>query len=417
MQDTSKMSGQELLDYRIRLIRDAQAWKKPDRMPINANMFNWMFLDAGYTVNEAYRDYAKIDDALVKFVTKYKVDQVNQLHTGFRNCFQLCDALGGSAMYTSESDNMNAKTEDTIRADEYDLITQDFERAMWTKALPRLFPKVKEMSLEEFAKASKSLLDFNNARAYTEGKLRSEYGIICDAVPVCSPGVEGLFSFFRGIKGLSVDMRRNKEKLDAYCEVMDAAAADGCIEGMASHHRETMAAFAGKKLRTQDTSAEDLHEGQDMTQPYDCCLVMLSHTIFNRKQFEKYLAPAFKKVLDFCENNNRQSFVYAEGSWEAFGDFFNDYSKGVCNIMTEQDDPFENRKKYPNVGIYGGLDVGLMGQAGKSEECVAMAKRAIDELGAEGGLVLMPNKMVSYAYDMNSENLKEVCDFVSTYEF
>lgn len=50
MQDMNKMSPAEKLEYRLSIVRDAQAWKKPDKMPINGNMFNWMFLDAGYSV-------------------------------------------------------------------------------------------------------------------------------------------------------------------------------------------------------------------------------------------------------------------------------------------------------------------------------------------------------------------------------
>ena len=149
MQDTSKMTPKELMNYRIQLVRDAQAFQKPDRIAINANMFNWMFLDAGYTVAKAYRDYKAIDDSLVKFVEKYKVDAINQLHTGFRNIFQLCDALGGSTVYSSEEDvNMNAVSENVITPDEYDDLIHDYRKTLWTKALPRLFPKVKDMTLK-----------------------------------------------------------------------------------------------------------------------------------------------------------------------------------------------------------------------------------------------------------------------------
>lgn len=49
------------------------------------------------------------------------------------------------------------------------------------------------------------------------------------------------------------------------------------------------------------------------------------------------------------------------------------------------------------------------------ETCVNYARRVIDDLGTDGGLVLMPNKMVSYPYDMNSDNLKAVAEFVSEY--
>ena len=394
MQDTSKMTPKELMNYRIQLVRDAQAFQKPDRIAINANMFNWMFLDAGYTVAKAYRDYKAIDDSLVKFVEKYKVDSINQLHTGFRNIFQLCDALGGSTVYSSEEDvNMNAISEDVIHADEYEELTNDFTKTMWTKALPRLFPKVKEMTPKEFAEASRSLQDYLDARNYSETKLQEKYGIIVDAVPCLSPGFESLFNFFRGIKCLSLDLRRHKDQVAEYCRVRDELLVGSTLQAL-----------------------KEKGDGWDMSQPYDVCLVMLGNSIVNRKQFDQYYAAPFEKVLDYCAEHNKQAFIYAEGSWERFGDFFNKYPKGVCNMMVEQDDPYVLREKFPNLCLYGGLDVNLMGKEGAQDECVAMAKKAIDELGRDGGLILMPNKMVSYPFDMNSDNLKAVCDFVTTYE-
>lgn len=394
MQDTSKMTPDELRNYRIQLFRDAQNFRKPDRMPINANMFNWMFFDAGYSANKAYRDYNLIDDALVKFVTKYKVDAINQLHTGFRNIFQICDSLGGSTVYTSEEDtNMNAVSEELFKAEEYDEIIEDLQKATWTKAIPRLYPKVKEMSLQEFAEASKSLKAYLDARAYSEGKLMHEYGIVVDGVKSCSSGPDKLFNFWRGIKGFSMDLRRHKDKIQAFADKYDPAVTEAAIANMAA---------AG--------------EGPDMTKPYDVVLVLLSNAVMNRKQFDQYHVPMFTKVLDYCRDHGKHAFVYAEGSWERFGDFFNSYPRGTLSIMVEQDDPYVLREKYPNIALYGGLDVSLMGREGAKEECIAMAKRAIDELGRDGGLVLMPNKMVSYPYDMNGENLKAVCDFIQEYE-
>lgn len=83
-------------------------------------------------------------------------------------------------------------------------------------------------------------------------------------------------------------------------------------------------------------------------------------------------------------------------------------------MMVESDDPYEIRKKYPNIAIYGGLDVNILGK-GTKQECIDMAKRAIDELGCDGGLILAPNKMMAFPNDCNPENLKAVCEFVQEY--
>lgn len=38
-----------------------------------------------------------------------------------------------------------------------------------------------------------------------------------------------------------------------------------------------------------------------------------------------------------------------------------------------------------------------------------MCKKVIDEVGADGGLILAPNKMLSYPNDCKSENLEAIC--------
>lgn len=393
MQNMQNMTAAEKLQYRLSIVRDAQAWKKPDKMPINGNMFNWMFLDAGYSVNEAYRDYEKIDDALVKFVTNYGVDHINQLHTGFRNCFQLCDALGGSTVYTSTSDNMNAVPIHPFEDSDYDELIHNTNHALWKTALPKLFPRVNDMTPQEFAQAAKSLQDYLNARNYSETKLKEQYGIIVDAIPFIWPGTEPLFNNYRGIRGFSMDMRRHKDKIKEWCAQFD--------ESSWTSFKSQMDAQG---------------EGFLPDQPYDACICMLANSVINRKQFEEFYVPVFKRVLDYCQEHGKQVFFYAEGAWKQFGDFFNEYPKGVVSVMVEQDDIYELRKLFPNIALYGGLQTDTMGKTGAKDEAVAMAHRAIDELGSEGGLVLMPNKMVSYATDMNSENLKAVCDFVNSYE-
>ena len=394
MQDMSKMTPAEKLSYRLSIVRDAQAWKKPDKMPINGNMFNWMFLDAGYTVNEAYQDYQKIDDSLVKFVTKYGVDHINQLHTGFRNFFQLCDAVGGSPVYTSTSDTMNAVPVHPMDENDYDALIENQNAFFWTKGLATLYPKALDMTPEEFAKAAKSLQDYNEARAYSENKLKNEHGIIVDAVPFIWPGTEPLVNNYRGLRGFSMDMRRHKDKIKEWCE-----------------------AFFEASWASFKTAMDAQGEGFVADQPYDACICMLANSVINRKQFEEFYIPVFKKALDYCQEHGKQCFFYAEGAWAYVGEFFNEYPKGVVSVMVEQDDPYVLREKFPNIALYGGLFVDVIGKPGAVQESVDMAKRAIDELGSDGGLVLMPNKMVSYANDMNSENLKAVCDFVNSYEF
>ena len=136
--------------------------------------------------------------------------------------------------------------------------------------------------------------------------------------------------------------------------------------------------------------------------------------ILNSKQFERLYADPMEKILRAAEAKGKQVFFTSEGSIERVADFFNHFKKGTVSMIIEMDDPYEIRKKYPNICIYGGLKTEVMGR-GTPKQCVDMAKRAIDELGCEGGLVLTESKFTAFPNDMNPENLKAVAEFVLNY--
>ncbi|MBR0482313.1 MAG: hypothetical protein IJJ48_07570, partial [Firmicutes bacterium] len=74
---------------------------------------------------------------------------------------------------------------------------------------------------------------------------------------------------------------------------------------------------------------------------------------------------------------------------------------------------FEFRKELPNVAFMGGLSTVLLAES-TPEECVAEAKKLIDELGG-GGFIISENKMMSYRNDCSSENYLALCNFLKDY--
>lgn len=385
-------SAKEMLDFKVKILRDTQKWNKPQRIPFNANTFTWMFLDAGYSTAEAARDYDIIEKCVDRFVTNYKVDLIGSV--GFRNPFRLTDALGGSNAYTDKStEKLNVVDKEIFSADDYDKIKDNYHKALWEIALFNKFPAAKNFTPAQFAEASKELLFFSQARDRVSDKCRNIYGIPMPTRAL-KPGFiffEFLFNFYRGIKGMSMDIRRCPEKVKDVCMQLDETIVTPIVDNFKNDSDET-----------------------DMDNPYDIVVPLLGHILLTVKQFEQFYVPSLKRILDVCQEKNKQAYVFAEGSWMRFGEFFNDYKKGVVNMMVELDDPYEIRKKYPNICISGGLKTDIMGK-GTPHQCVEMAKHAVNELGRDGGLILMPNKMVSFAYDMRSENLKAVTDFASEY--
>ena len=207
----------------------------------------------------------------------------------------------------------------------------------------------------------------------------------------CYPGCDFLFNTIRGIRGLSLDMRKQPDKVDAAIKALNKTMFD---PGLA----QLKAAPAGPNL--------------DYCFDYD--ITLLCHTILNQKQFERFLWPDLKALLDTLAQKGKTVRLFMEGSSKRFWDYLKDYPKGIITIHPEQDDVFEIRKELPNCAIMGGMPVELLGN-GTAKECVDRAKRLCDELGKDGGFILCQDKMVSFRNDAKSENVKAVCDFVREY--
>lgn len=389
------MNTRELFEQRIRLIRDTWDHKKTERVPFMGNIQAWMLLDAGYTILEAGRDYSKCEDAGRRLLQQYNMDMVSCGGGFVRTSTQIHDALGqnGTQDFLGDGNGFNVIYEnELIHADEYDEMISDYDKTIWEKAFFRAFQNARGYSLEQWVNAAKATKENMDAKTAISLRMREEFGIADQLfVPHALMQVDNLLNYQRGLRGLSLDLRRRPDKVEELCRIRDEMTTDQCIAMMESI------------------------QGRNMNEPYDVMMSCLAHILMTRKQFEKLYLPSLQKLGNYCQTHHKQMAFNTEGDWmKRFGDFFNDFEKGVINCIVEQDDPFEVRKQLPNVGIIGGLSVEVMGK-GSVEDCLNMAKRAIDEIGRDGGLVLAPNKFVTYAHDMKRENLKAVGQFVLEY--
>lgn len=386
---------QKMLQYRIKLFRDTHAWKKPDRIPFNSNMFNWMFIDAGYTTAEASRNYELLENILDRFLGLYKIDGLNKISGMSRNPFLLHDALGGNSSWgttdSNASDVVAIFEDELIKSDEYDELIADANKVLWEKAFFRHYPKAKDFNAEQFKNALCKFKEFNDAKVKLNSKLRDVYGIPIETnIVMVGSSTNLLMNSYRGIKGFAIDMRRNFAKVKEFVDIRQSTAIKGAVERLS---------------QTQ---------GYDWNETYDVHIGYLDYTIMNTKQFEALLLPTLDAVAKACEKYDKQAWLNTEGSFERFGDYFNNYRRGVTTCSVEMDDPFVIREKYPNIGIVGGISLDVLGK-GTPQQCVDMAKKSIDELGRDGGFVLSPNKFVTYKNDMRTENLKAVGDFAEQY--
>lgn len=396
------------LEAKVKRFRDAQKWVKPDKTPLMGHLITWQFLDAGYTLDVASRDYDVKRDAMIYATTHYKYDHVNCIGGGFRNTFLLNDALceGGNTnteKITEDRDTesvhrdgddgvMTAIFEGFIKPEDFPLLKENYNKAVWEKALFRRYPAARNYTPEQFAKAASTMCDFLAAKTQLDSELRYAYGDPMEQ-NFCyySPMFEDLFNTLSGIRGTSLAMRRNKEELKDLCVTIDTER------------------FEGMK------AASSSMPSGEKTEVYDHVSGLLSATITTPRQFEEFLWPGQKLFLDYTRDQGKLAYYWSEGSVESYAEMFNDYPKGVLCLMIENDDPYEIRRKYPNICIQGGLFNSTLG-SGTVQENIDDAKRAIDDLGCDGGLVLASNKMVTYLRDLKRENLIAIGDFLETYK-
>lgn len=387
------MDMNELRLYRAKLFRDAVAWKKPDRIP-HASMFQlWQMHDAGYKLSEVMSNYELLEKVTREHQEKYNFDLL--VNNGSRNPFLVYKALGTDRyIIDDEKGSINYKDAYYCEHEELEEMAQDYWKFVWEKGMPRKHPFWgQDVELDKIQKAFDARADYFNYIFRISSVLKDEYGMPAYIAPNPFPmlSIETIFSYIRGIRGVSRDMRHEPEKLDALIKTLD----------------DMFFYPAYNALKNSDV-------GPNEETCFDMGMTLLAQNMVNAKQWEKYFWPYLKMLLDVAQEKHLTFSLFSEGKLGRFADYFADYPKGVICLMLEEDDVFEMRKRLPNVCIMGGMSNILLNN-GTKQECVDYAKRLIDELGSDGGYIMTQTKIGTFRNDGNPENVKAVCDFVREY--
>ena len=387
------MDGKQLKAQRVKLFRDAANFKKTDRVPHFANVVTWKVFDAGHTLDEAMTNFDLMEKCVLHFLDKYPVDSI--LDVGIRNQFNVTEAFGEGSYYYYDKEVVGIHDHAHCTVETLQEYMDDPTRYAWEVILPKKYGEAWENKTTEVWKKT-----FSEYLKYTKfvlhmAKVMDRYGLpgLSPNNPMKGavvPAVETLMSDLLGIQQLSIAMRRNGDLLDAFIERWE---------------KERMEPIYAKIRKAK---------GPDDVHCFDSSILMLAHTVMNKKQFERFYWPYLKKLLDVYAEKKMNVRIFTEGSILRFAEYFADYPKGLLTFHLEQDDPFEFRKALPNVAIMGGMTTDLLSN-GTPEECVAYAKRLCDELGRDGGFIFSENKMLSYRNDAKPENMLAVCNFVNEY--
>ncbi|MFY9273325.1 MAG: uroporphyrinogen decarboxylase family protein [Thermacetogeniaceae bacterium] len=384
------MKNTELLfKKRVKLFKDATKFNKPERVPILGNIWSYKVCDVGYKLSEALFNWDIYEVVMRKFHEKYNFDVYAD--TGFRNPLAITRALGNTSYIINDENNSINLPDDfcVMSLDDYDLLIENPEKYFWTVYMPKKYPGLNKSRMVEGMKEFMKYLQYLQKIGAI---MKNEYGVPGHAETVTNLPFDHLLNGLRGIKDLSLDLRRYPDKvkdaldsLRRYFDLYDPALSPEREEG----------------------SSEDFC--------FDFFVPMIAHPILNPKQFEKFYWPYIKEIIDYAVAKNKTVFLWALGENSRLYDMFSEIPKGYCAIYLEQDDLFEAKKKIGNnMALVGGFPTTLLSQ-GTKQECIDYAKKLIDELNTDGGYIFGADKMITFRRDCNPENLKAINEFVLNY--
>lgn len=389
------MDTQALLKERIDLVHQAIKMDSvPKRIINKGNVFGWMNAFDEEPINTVLRDFDLLERDLRNFCETYQFDLIDSV--GFRNIPSVLDLMGNSIYSFNDEDRSVYTVEfDFMKDDEYPLIKEDLFKYIWEKLMPRKFEVLNddEKGMRALYDACIELSKIFEKKEEWIKMIREDYGIECAYAPeIPAPilGFDMLFFMFRGIKPISIDLRRRPKELIEACQVID------------------------ELLNEPILNDPNIVDGSDENLLYDYNLAMMSQTILSRKQFDQIYGPILTKLFKHIVDHKKTVRFFVEGSFGRFLDYLQDIPKGHLAVEFENDNIFELRKQLPNACVIGGMPTLMLGN-GTEQECVDYAKKLCDELGTNGGYIMSQDKMMQYRNDAKPENLKAVSDFVREY--
>lgn len=376
----------ETLQDKIKLFENACNFVQSDRIPTYSNYWTYIILDAGYTLKDGIYNTANTADAVFRFHEKYGFDCYG--YFGARNPWNVTEPFDGNHYIVNEAaETINIKDKILMEPEEYDELISDVWKFVWEKAIPRKCPgTLAEDAWDRYKVSLQAQKDYGAFLDGVVGKLLGEYQVPLVAGAWGLIPFEMLFNYFRGIKGVSIDLRRRYDK------VVEASKACEDIAEMPAMYAQ-------------------LEGEQPPIFAHHGAFCLLAHTVVSEKQFNELFWPYIKKAVDICVEKGKRLFLFTEGSIGRF-DCFQDIPRGAAVLQPEQDDVFELRKKFPQLAINGGMSSALLGN-GTVDECLDYAKKLVEELGP--GFVMGQDKMMSFRNDAKPENILAVQQFCKEY--
>jgi hypothetical protein len=407
---------EELYQERTKRIQDAIELKQPDRVPFAPYATFFPAVYAGITFEEAMHDYDKLAAAIKKFMVDFQPDVLSDtfLLLAWAPTLEILDYK--QLVWPGHGGKPNATYQfvdkEYMKADEYDEFLSDPSDFLLRRFIPRAWGLMQPLSrlrhlsrawytmsaiyvsafgnpevieaLEGLVKAGKEVRQMMSKAFEFIGEMEA-MGFPRQFVTTSYAPFDYIGDFFRGTRGILMDIYQNPEKL------LEA------IEKITPYMIEQ--ATAVRKTDGVNRVFMPLHKGIDI--------------FMSQEQFKKFYWPSLRKVIMACIDAGLTPCPLWEGDCTSRLEIIGDIPRGKAVYWFERTSLFKAKEVLGDtVCIEGGVPSSLMIN-GTSEEVKDYCKKLIDVVGKGGGFIL--NGDVGIPDEANVRNVKTLVTFVKEY--
>ncbi len=409
------LSPQELYEQREKRINDVISLRKPDRVPILCAFGSFAAQYAGITHKEEQYDVEKHYEADYVTSMAYEPDMAGaSLFFG-----PALDALDYRQLKWAGHglpDNVPYQyvEGEYMKEDEYDAFLYDpsdfVARTYWPRVFARLapfgqLPPLRRIlsyfmgggmgfmpfgtpegieALEALKKAGEAaLINMKAAVAFVQRVTEAGFPITCGGATEAP--FDALGDFFRGTRGLMIDMYRRPDKVIAACEKLLPMMIDEAVTGC--------------RLTGNPRVVIPLHKGQEGFMSLD--------------QFRRFYWPTFRELLHALAKEGLNPMVIVEGVYNSRLDIIKDVPAGKIVYWFEDVDMVKAKEVLAGTAcIMGNVPLSLLVSA-TPERVREYCRKLIDTVGKDGGYIMSPAG--ADLEDCKFENIKAM--FEATREY
>lgn len=406
---------QELYVQRDKRVQDAMALRKPDRIPIVLLFGAFASHYAGITREEELYDLEKSYGANLKATIDFEPDMTSAPLT-FGSVLETLDyrQLKWSGHNLPDRSGYQYVEGEYMKAEEYDAFLFDpsdfIMRLYWPRVMGRLgvfgkLPPIRSFISYFFGLTSGFIpfgtpegIDALDALKKAAGESAESLGALQDyAGKAAAAGFPMFFAsgtqapfdalgdYFRGTKGIALDMYRNPDMVMAACEKLLPIMLEATVPAA--------------KMSGNPRVFIPLHKGSD--------------NLMSLEQFQIFYWPTFRELLVELVNEGLNPVVLVEGAYDSRLDIIKDVPEGEIVYWFENVDMARAKRILGDrVCIMGNVPMSLLA-TGTADRVKDYCRTLLNSVGTDGGFILSSAAVLD---DAKVENVRALVDFTREYQ-